>query len=122
VNHGSGQQGKSLYSSFIYRMKPGFGRFFRRACNWSWNVLLWEDTQVWENKVLMITGLQAYKTTGDALKFFDVILLKLQESKACAEIGGLMKNNSFTENFNYRILYLTCMPTTSPDVRIHCHL
>jgi hypothetical protein len=67
VNCGLGQQGKSLYSSFIYRLKPGFGRFFRGACNWFWNVLLREDTQIWENDVLMITGLHAYKTTGDAL-------------------------------------------------------
>jgi hypothetical protein len=29
--------------------------------------LLRKDTQVWENDVLMITGLQVYKTTGDAL-------------------------------------------------------
>jgi hypothetical protein len=67
VDCGSGQQGKSLYSSFIYRLKPGFGRFFRGACKPFWNVLLRKDTQVWENDVLMITGLQAYKTTGDAL-------------------------------------------------------
>jgi hypothetical protein len=33
VNCGSGQQGKSLYSSFIYRLKPGFGRFFRGLVN-----------------------------------------------------------------------------------------
>jgi hypothetical protein len=58
-----------LYSSFIYRLKPGFGRFFRGACNWFWNILLWEDTQVWENDVLLITGLQAYKTTADALRY-----------------------------------------------------
>jgi hypothetical protein len=25
-------------------------------------------------------------------------------SKACAEIGGLIENNSFFENFNHRIL------------------
>jgi hypothetical protein len=67
VDCGSGQQGKNLYSSFIYRLKPGFGRFFRGACKPFWNVLLRKDTQVWENDVLMITGLQAYKTTGDAL-------------------------------------------------------
>jgi hypothetical protein len=67
VKCGSGQQGRSLYSSFIYRLKPGFGRFFRGACNKFWNILLRKDTQVWENDVLMITGLQAYKTTGDAL-------------------------------------------------------
>jgi hypothetical protein len=30
--------------------------------------LLWKNTQVWENDVLMITGLHAYKTTGDALR------------------------------------------------------
>jgi hypothetical protein len=30
--------------------------------------LLRKDTQIWENDVLMITGLQAYKTIGDALK------------------------------------------------------
>jgi hypothetical protein len=68
VNCGSGQQGKSLYSCFIYRLKPGFGRFFRGACKRFWNVLLRKDTQVCENDVLMITGLQVYKTTGDALK------------------------------------------------------
>jgi hypothetical protein len=68
VNCGSGQQGKSLYSSFIYKLKLDFGRFFRGACNWFWNVLLREDTQVWENDFLMITGFQAYKTTGDALR------------------------------------------------------
>jgi hypothetical protein len=68
VNCGSDQQGKSLYSSFIYRLKPGFGRFFRffRFCKWFLNVLLRKDTQVWENDIPMITGLQAYKTTGDA--------------------------------------------------------
>jgi hypothetical protein len=33
VNCSSGQQGKSLYSSFIYRLKLGFGRFFSGACN-----------------------------------------------------------------------------------------
>jgi hypothetical protein len=64
----SGQQGRSLYSSFIYRLKPGFGRFFRGACNRFWNDLLRKNTQVWENDVLMITGLQAYKTTRDALR------------------------------------------------------
>jgi hypothetical protein len=68
VNYGSGQQGRSLYSSFIYRLKPSFGKFFRGACNRFWNVLLRKGTQVWENDVLMITGLQAYKMTGDALR------------------------------------------------------
>jgi hypothetical protein len=68
VNCGSSQQGESMYSSFIYRLKPGFGRFFRGACNRFWNVLLWEDSRVWENNVLMITGLQAYKMTRDALR------------------------------------------------------
>jgi hypothetical protein len=67
VNCDSGQQGRSMYSSFIYKLKPGFGRFFRRACNQFWNVLLRKDTQVWENDILMITGLYAYKTTEDAL-------------------------------------------------------
>jgi hypothetical protein len=38
------------------------------------------------------------------LKFLDVTLPKLPESKACAEIGGVMENNSFSENFNPRIL------------------
>jgi hypothetical protein len=33
VNFGLGQQGKSLYSSFIYRLKSGFGRFFRGLVN-----------------------------------------------------------------------------------------
>jgi hypothetical protein len=61
VNCGSSRHGKSLYSSFIYRLKHGFGRFFRGACNRFWNVLL---RQVWENDVLMIIGLQAYRTTG----------------------------------------------------------
>jgi hypothetical protein len=70
VNFGAGQLGRSMYSSFIYRLKPGFGRFFRGACNHFWNVLLRKNTQVWENDVLMITGLQAYKTTGDALTPF----------------------------------------------------
>jgi hypothetical protein len=65
VNCGLGQQGESLYSSFIYRLKPGFGRFFRGACNRFRNDLLREDTQVWENS--LITGLRAYKTTRDAL-------------------------------------------------------
>ena len=49
------------------QVEPGFGRFFRGACNWFWNVLLPKETQVWENDVLMSTGLQAFKTTGDAL-------------------------------------------------------
>jgi hypothetical protein len=67
MNCGSGQQGKSLYSSFIYKLKPGFGRLFRGACTrfwnvwfwnvWFWNVLFWKHTQVWANKVLMITEL-----------------------------------------------------------------
>jgi hypothetical protein len=70
VNCGSDQQGRSLYSSFIYRLKPGFGRFFRGACNRFWNVLLQKDTQVWENDILMITGLQAHKTTGGALTVY----------------------------------------------------
>jgi hypothetical protein len=52
-----------MYSSFIYRLKLGFGRFFRGACNRFWNVLLRKDTQVWANKVLMITELQASKST-----------------------------------------------------------
>jgi hypothetical protein len=67
MNYGSGQQGRSLYSSFIYKLKHGFGKFFRGACNQFGNVLLWKGTQVWENDVLMITGLQAYKTIGEAL-------------------------------------------------------
>ena len=29
MNYGSGQQGRSLYSSFIYRLKNGFGKFFK---------------------------------------------------------------------------------------------
>jgi hypothetical protein len=45
--------------------------------------------------------------------FFDVTLPKLPESKACAEIGGLVENNSFSKNFN-----LTCMPTTSSNVGV----
>jgi hypothetical protein len=49
VNCGSGQQGRSLYSSFIYRLKLGFGRIFRGGCNR-------KDTQVWEKDILMITG------------------------------------------------------------------
>jgi hypothetical protein len=53
VNCGSGQQGRSLYSSFIYRLKLGFRRFFRGACNRFWNVLLRKDTEVWANEVLM---------------------------------------------------------------------
>jgi hypothetical protein len=68
MNCCSGQQGRSMYSSFIYKLKPDFGRFFRGACNRFWNVLFWKDSQVWENDVLMITGLQAYKMTGDALR------------------------------------------------------
>ena len=31
-------------------------------------------------------------------------LPKLLKSKACAKIGGLMKKNSFSENFNWSIL------------------
>jgi hypothetical protein len=50
--------------------------------------------------------------------FFAIILPKLPESKACAEIGGLMENSSFSENFNHRILYLTCLPTTSPNLGV----
>jgi hypothetical protein len=57
VNYGSGQQGRSLYLSFIYRLEPDFGRFFTGACNRFWNVLLREDTQVWEN------DLQGYRFT-----------------------------------------------------------
>jgi hypothetical protein len=68
VNCSSSQQGRSLHSSFIYRLKPGFGRVLRGACNRFWNVFYRKDAQVWENDVLMIMGLQAYKTTGDALK------------------------------------------------------
>jgi hypothetical protein len=56
MNCDSSQQGRSMYSSFIYRLKLGFGRFFRGACNWFWNVFLWKDTQVWKNNVLMIMG------------------------------------------------------------------
>jgi hypothetical protein len=66
VNCDSGQEERSLYSSVIYRLKPGFGKSFKGACNRFWNVLLWKGTQVWEIDVLMITELQAYKTTGDA--------------------------------------------------------
>jgi hypothetical protein len=33
MNCGLGQQGKSLYSSFIYRLKLGFGRFFSGLVN-----------------------------------------------------------------------------------------
>jgi hypothetical protein len=69
VNCGSGQQRRSLYSSFIYRLKLGFGKFFRGACNRFWNILLRKGTQIWEHDILMITGLQAYKTTGDALTY-----------------------------------------------------
>jgi hypothetical protein len=36
--------------------------------------------------------------------FFDVTLPKLPKSKACAEIGGLMENNSFRKKINHRIL------------------
>jgi hypothetical protein len=56
MNCGSGQQGRSMYSSFIYRLKLGFGRFFRRACNRFWNALLQEDTQIWANEVPRVTG------------------------------------------------------------------
>jgi hypothetical protein len=55
-----------LYSSFIYRLKLGFKRLFRRGCNWFWNVLLRKDTQVWANEVLMIIELQASRSIGDA--------------------------------------------------------
>jgi hypothetical protein len=37
------------------------------ACNRFWNVLPRKDTQVWANEVLMITELQASRSTGDAL-------------------------------------------------------
>jgi hypothetical protein len=50
------------------QVETWFWKVFRGACNRFWNILLREDTQVWENDVLMITGLQAYKTTGDALR------------------------------------------------------
>jgi hypothetical protein len=43
-------------------------------------------------------------STYSPLKFFDVTLPKLPKSKACTEIGGLMENNRFSENFNCRIL------------------
>jgi hypothetical protein len=56
VNCGARQQGRSLYSSFIYKLKLGFGRFFRRACNRFWNALLQEDTQIWANEVPRVTG------------------------------------------------------------------
>jgi hypothetical protein len=62
VNCSSGQQGRSLYSSLIYRLNLGFGRFFRGACNRFWNVLLQKDTEVWANEVLIITELQASRS------------------------------------------------------------
>jgi hypothetical protein len=75
MNCSSSQQGRSLYSSFIYRLKIGFRRFFRGAHNRFWNVLLQKDTQVWANEVLMITELQASRLTGNALR---VTILELQ--------------------------------------------
>jgi hypothetical protein len=60
MNCGLGQQGRSLYSSFITKLKLGFGRFFRGAYKQFWNILLMKDTQVWENSVLMI---MAYRLT-----------------------------------------------------------
>ena len=70
MNCSSGQQGEAYIQASL---KPDFGRFFRKACNRFWNVLLRKDTQVWENDVLMITGLQVYKTTGDALRCFNCL-------------------------------------------------
>jgi hypothetical protein len=67
-----------------------------------------EPSQLWTSQhdsstyqqttyLLQYTKCQAYQP-------LNVILLKHPESKACAEIGGLMENNSFFENFNCRIL------------------
>jgi hypothetical protein len=67
VNYSLGQQGRSLHSSFISKLKLGFRRFFRGAYNWFWNVLLWKDTQFWANEVLMIRELQASRSAGDVL-------------------------------------------------------
>jgi hypothetical protein len=58
--------------------------FLGGACKPFWNVLLRKDTQVWENDVLMIIGLQAYKTTGDALK----------SSKESTETVSLLKTGN----------------------------
>jgi hypothetical protein len=41
------------------------------ACNRFLNVLLWKDTQVQANKILMITELQASRSIGDALIMLD---------------------------------------------------
>jgi hypothetical protein len=93
MNCGLGQQGRSLYSSFIYKLKLGFGRFFRGAYKQFWNILLQKDTQVWENNVLMIMGLQAYKTTGDALNLQAWTLYCAMETGIIPEGHFLLRSN-----------------------------
>jgi hypothetical protein len=74
ANFGSGQEGRNLYSSFVERLKFDFGRFKRGAWNRFWNVLLWKDTQVWENKVLMIRGVRGLEDDWEcSKKFMDVV-------------------------------------------------
>jgi hypothetical protein len=46
------------------QVETWFWKVFRGACNWFWNVFLWKDTQVWENDVLVIMGLQAYNISN----------------------------------------------------------
>jgi hypothetical protein len=82
---------RSLYLSFIYRLKLGFGRFFRRAYNRFWNVLLQKDTHVWANEVLIITELQASRTTGDALILACIYIQALVCSAYC---GGALRERT----------------------------
>jgi hypothetical protein len=96
------------HSRLVQSFGVVFGRFFIGAGNRFWNVLLREDTQVWENDVLMITRLQAYKTTRDALKCFFFPLREMEQasykrigSKALAT--HVQKPNIWT--LSYTIVY-----------------
>jgi hypothetical protein len=53
-----------MYSSFIYRLKLGFGRFLGGTCNGGFGMFCFGKTQVWAIEFLMITELQASRSLG----------------------------------------------------------
>jgi hypothetical protein len=59
--------GEKLVFKLHLQVETWLWKVFWGTCNWFGNVLLQKDTQVWENKVLMIRELQAFRSTGDAL-------------------------------------------------------
>ena len=107
MNWGSGQQGRSLYSSFNYRLKLGFGRPFRGAYNQFWNVLLGKDTQVWANEVLMIRELQASRSTGDALNYRHLTLSSCKSQDVCISIFVIFMSKFLYES-DLEMVFVPC--------------